>query len=75
MNVRHDVAKVQDDQSRRKRLAFITPSGQQLITDWLGQKWKRTATTDEAITGIREGEYGEDKGHEIPGIYRHLCRR
>ena len=64
MNVRHDVAEVQDEQSRRKRLARKKPSGQQLITDWLGQKRKRSAPTDDAITGIREGEYGDDEERE-----------
>ena len=64
MNVRHDVAEVQDEQSRRKRLSCKKPSRQQLITDWLGQKRKRIAPTDDAITGICDGEYGEDEEHE-----------
>ena len=63
MNVRHDVAEVQDEQRRRKQLACKKPCGQQLITDWLGQKRKRVPQTGDVARDINDCEYDEDEGH------------
>ena len=68
INVRHDVAEVQDEQRRRKRLLCKKPSGQQLITDWLGHKRKRMTTNDGGDTTANGDEYGDDDKQEYTWI-------
>ena len=64
MNVRHDIAEVQDKYRRRKRLLCRKPSGQQLITDWLGQKCKRMVAHADVDTNVQGQEYNDEHKHE-----------
>ena len=64
INVHKDVAEMPDEQWEREWLACKKSSGQQRITDWLGQKRKRMTATDGVVTGVSDDEYGDDEGHE-----------
>ena len=61
MNIRHDIAVVQNEHNMRRMLSQQRPTGQQLITTWLQRgKGHYSTDTQQDYELEKDVEYGDD---------------